>query len=84
MSGDHNMHQKPTGMNALEMAQWIEDDNTCDGDEKIVAMLRRQHEAIKQLREALDHAKDYAPIDGYAFEAAVKALKDTEEICKTQ
>ena len=73
------MHQKPTAMNALEMANWL-DNYGGDMAEKSADMLRHQHEAIKQLRTALDHAKDYSPIGGEAFEAAKKALADTESL----
>jgi len=41
-------------------------------------MLRRQHEAIKVLRGALDHTKDYAPIDSYVVVMAQQALKETD------
>ena len=68
-------------MNALELIKYLESDasltNACA---EAAEMLRRQHEAIKQLRTALDHAKDYSPIGGEAFEAAKKALADTEEM----
>ena len=70
-------------MNANQLAEMLE----CLGWRSVDAnlreaatTLRRQHEAIKQLREALDHAKDYAPIGGDAFERAKQALADTEEI----
>ena len=47
---------------------------------ELESTLRRQHEAIKQLREALEEAKDYAPIGGKVFDAAKQALADTEGI----
>jgi hypothetical protein len=35
---------------ALRLAEWIESDMSCDGDEKIVAELRRQHDENQRLR----------------------------------
>lgn len=42
---------------ALRLAQWIEDDMSCQGDAEIAAELRRQHAEIERLREALTVAR---------------------------
>ena len=38
---------------ALRLAQWIEEDMTCDGDAEIAAELRRLHALNAELLEAL-------------------------------
>ena len=68
--------EKGLNSNALELAADLESVGVYT---EAAALLRRQHEAIKQLMEALDHAKDYAPIGGDAFERAKQALADTED-----
>ena len=47
-------------------------------------MLRRQHEAIKQLREALTNIERRSSLDSYANVLAKKALADTELVAPRQ
>lgn len=63
---------------AIELADWADDLFSSDGQPKEVAeMLRKQHEAIVKLREALAN-HFYSP--SYDTSQAVKqVLKDTKE-----
>lgn len=38
---------------ALRLAEWIEGDMTCQGDEEIAAELRRLHDEVQQLKSDL-------------------------------
>jgi len=64
-------------MNSLELADGMES----VGHRNTAAMLRKQHEAIRQLREALEHSVKYVPelADVPGIKAALAA---TENICK--
>lgn len=64
-------------MNALEMAPVIEADCPFDLSEAAV-LLRRQHEALVKLREALKEIQGYVLEHGAEYVVAEKALKDTE------
>lgn len=44
---------------ALELADWVADDMTCEGDELIASTIRRQHALIVQMQEALRSAFDH-------------------------
>jgi hypothetical protein len=48
-------------MTALELAEYFEDADGSVSDSNVAAMLRAQHEAIKTLREALEHSVKYVP-----------------------
>lgn len=66
-------------MTALELADYFEND--ADGsvsDSNVAYMLRRQHEAIQKLREALAN-HFYSPCYA-ASKAAKQALADTENL----
>ena len=73
-------------MNALELADYMENTERWNVSgvqmQSCAEMLRRQHEAIKQLREALS-ATSVALRIGHntlvALDQADQALKDTEE-----
>ena len=70
-------------MNALELADQIEDALGAGTDAS--SMLRRQHEAIKQLRDALALISETNAIDAMldpqrAVRVAKQALKDTENL----
>lgn len=72
-------------MNSTELADWL-DGYGGDMAEQAAILLRRQHEAIVKLREALRflHEREWQDDEGHyllmqARDAAVKALKDTEE-----
>ncbi len=66
-------------MTALELAEWIERDGTGCPNVDAASMLRRQHEAIQKLREALyDIAAFYS--NSWAADRANRALKDTEDL----
>ena len=79
-------------MNALECADWLEAVSTGLSANECAAMLRKQAEAIKVLREALTELSWYAGqmemlvycqdeqgIDHEIQAKAKQALKDTEE-----
>jgi len=75
------MHQKPTEMNALELADYF--DNDADGsvsDANVAALLRRQHETIVKLREALTELSGMYVVHHNAATRAKKALKATEQL----
>ena len=82
-------------MNALELATELAAPIGTSGQstyatcEQAATLLRRQHEAIVKLREALRflHEREWQDDEGHyllmqARDAAVKALKDTEGIAK--
>ena len=50
MSGDHNMYQKPTSMNALQAAEYLEKDFGYKSTDECSALLRRQHAEIQEWR----------------------------------
>lgn len=75
-------------MTALELADYVEGAHPFSMSIEVAAMLRRQHEAIKVLREALQNTKQslignttftYSPYADEVIAAADQALKDTEE-----
>lgn len=73
-------------MDALELAdqltaEWNGEGFQPDTSRDATAMLRKQNEAIRQLREALEHSVKYVPelADVPGIKAALAA---TEEICK--
>lgn len=75
-------------MNALELADAVEPlvltsfHETQYIGRKAADMLRKQHEAIKQLRDALASCTKIFPPMYYAHHDAENALKKTEEIAK--
>lgn len=64
-------------MNALELAADLESVGVYTD---AAAMLRRQHEAIQKLREALRSCVGVIPVMYCAHRDAQKALKDTEDL----
>ena len=69
-------------MNALELADFMQSkyDLFPNSEQmQVAALLRRQHEAIKQLRGALTNIERRSSLDSYANVLAKKALADTEE-----
>ena len=75
---------------ALRLAEWIEEDMTCQGDAEIAAELRRLHALNAELLEALKWAMNrieikarHEAIEGdkklYAFAAAMGAIAKAEE-----
>ena len=68
-------------MNALDMASVIEADCPFDLSEAAI-VLRRQHEAIVKLREAVRIFQMGFEPDKHGYLIAKQALKDTEEIAK--
>lgn len=74
-------------MNAEQLADWLDDLFSSDGEpKKAAAMLRKQDAAIKQLREALDQMneafsnRDSGEVDRkLAIKDARVALAATEE-----
>lgn len=67
---------------ALELADWADDLFSSDGQPKeIAAMLRKQHEAIKQLRTALTRIERLGnKMDFSAVAEATAALQSTENV----
>lgn len=87
------MHKGREGieMNALDLAELFETyavDHKPDGWPAIrqdtlnstAAILRRQHEAIKVLRESMRNIQSRSSLDSYVNEVAKYALKNTEGI----
>lgn len=80
-------------MNAIQIADSFDSfaiDHTPDGWPAVqqkqlteaALMLRKQHEAIVQLREALEHMKRHVPVESTLWDFAEQALADTEEFVK--
>lgn len=70
-------------MDAQQLADWLQEehaDGSIDGSHelKAAAMLRKQAEAIKALRETLEEIPRYYKLSD-AIEFTEKALKATEE-----
>ena len=70
-------------MNALELAEECQDGYPLAPDAiAAAALLRRQHDAIRVLREALTELSGMYVVHHNAATRAKQALKDTEEIAK--
>lgn len=70
-------------MNALELAdqliaEWSGEGFQPNTSRDAALMLRRQHEAIVKLREALDRIQNRVKVRSKAFKIAEQALQDTE------
>jgi len=72
-------------MNLFEIVNMLELESSISEEQQLEAaeMLRRQHKAIKVLREACQQVFDQW---GHcqATKKCMKALADTEEICKSE